>query len=91
MFDNELSDFLFVGSEFEFSSSLTGAWCEAVGVVVLFAEVINTGETDGIFFCDLCAFDVILAIVQDTDSQVERVGSGHRFSVKTKIKNTPLV
>ena len=68
MLGNELSHFLFVGSEFLFASAFVGFGSDVVGVFVLLAKIINAREADGIFFCDFFTFHTVMAIVQDADS-----------------------
>ena len=52
-----------IGSEFEFSSLFVCFGSDVVGVAVLFAKMIDAGETDGISFCNLFMFHAVVASV----------------------------
>ena len=65
MVGDELSHFLFVGSEFLFTSAFVFFGRDVVCVFVLLAKVVDAGEADGIFVCDVFTFHAVAAIVQD--------------------------
>ena len=87
MIGNELSHFFFVGSEFLFLSALIGTGSDVVWVFVLLAKIVDAGEADGIFFCDIFTFHTVVAIVQDADSQINRISMGHNVHRENKNQN----
>ena len=89
MIGNELSDFLLVGSEFLFSSAFVFLGSDGVGIFVLLAKIVDAGEADGIFFGNIFTVHTVVAIVQDADSQVNRIGSRHYVLQENEIQNSP--
>ena len=77
MVGDELPNFLFVGSEFLFASAFVFSGSGVVGVFVLLTKIVDAGEADGIFFCNIGTFHTVVAIVQNADSKVNRIGSRH--------------
>ena len=74
MFGDKLPDFLFVGFEFWFRAVSLFLGGDGACLASFFAKVIDPRGTDRVFFGDILTTHSGIAILQNSFSQIQRIG-----------------